>query len=218
MAKTDKNTIQLQSEMLKMISSTDRERFYEITEDLKPMSLRNGDERMFYTAWGNEAIFEATHQYYTQAYDIVDKLAVYAKEKNSKFGQYVALHAKAMTALQKQDYLEAEDGFKKAVDFRHKYFPNESAGDDLQELMKIANHRKDSKAGFKYANDILKEPDVQPIHKGRALFRLSQFAMQRNDRDEYNRIYTELQKLKKTDGIAAIEPILEVNYSRRSVN
>jgi len=213
MAKTDKNTIKLQAEMLRMISSTDRERFYEITEELKTVSQRNGDERLFYTAWGNEAIFEATHQYYTQAYDIVDKLTQDAKEKDSKFGQYMALHAKAMTDLQKQDYASAEESFKKAVDYRHQHFPGESAGDDLQELMKIANHRKDNKAGLKYANDILKEPDVLPIHKGRALFRLSQFAMQKNDREEYNRIYMELQKLKKSDGIAAIEPIVEVNYN-----
>ena len=78
--------------------------------------------------------------------------------------------------------------------------------------MQIANHRKDAKAGFKYANQILAEPHVAPIHKGRALFRLSQFAFQKNDKDEYNRIYAELQALKKSDGIAAIEPIVEVNY------
>lgn len=117
-----------------------------------------------------------------------------------------------MNALQKQDYQVAEEGFKKAVEFRHKYFPNESAGDDLQELMKIANHRKDQKAGLKYAKQILAEPNVAPIHKGRALFRLSQFAFNKNNKELYDSIYNELMALKASDGISPIEPVVEVNH------
>lgn len=98
------------------------------------------------------------------------------------------------------------------MDFRHKYFPGESAGDDLQELMKIANHRKDQKAGLKYARQILAEPNVAPIHKGRALFRLSQFAFNQNKKELYDSIYDELKALKESDGIGTIEPVVEVNY------
>ena len=119
---------------------------------------------------------EATHQNYLAATEIANQIAEYAEQQNSFWGHYVAMHVKAMNALQKQDYQEAEERFLKAVEFRHRYFPKESAGDDLQELMKIANHRKDQKAGLKYAKQILAEPNVAPIHKGRALFRLSQFA------------------------------------------
>ena len=98
------------------------------------------------------------------------------------------------------------------MEFRHKYFPNESAGDDLQELMKIANHRKDQKAGLKYAKQILAEPNVAPIHKGRALFRLSQFAFNKNNKELYDSIYNELMALKASDGINPIEPVVEVNH------
>ena len=79
--------------------------------------------------------------------------------------------------------------------------------------MKIANHRKDQKAGLKYARQILAEPNVAPIHKGRALFRLSQFAFNKNNVALYDSIYQVLMELKKTDGIAAIEPVVEVNYN-----
>ena len=211
-AKDDKAITKLQTEMLKFISTTDRERFFEVTEQLKAKSQESGDERMFYTAWGNQAIFEATHQYYVKAYEIANEVGSYAKKHDSRFGEYTALHANAMIALQRQDYDEAEAAFTKAVDYRHQYFPKESAGDDLQELMKIANHRKDAKAGEHYARQILAEPGVAPIHKGRALFRLSQLAFQRNNKAQYDSIYAVLQELKRTDGIAAIEPIVEVNY------
>lgn len=212
MAKDDLHMMKLQSEMLRLISTPDREQFNEVTEELKAECQKQGDERLFYTAWGNQSTYEATHQNYVKAEEIANQIADYAGDQNSHWGNYIVLHVKAVNALQKQDYQVAEDGFLKAVEFRHKYFPGESAGDDLQELMKIANHRKDQKAGLMYAKQILAEPNVAPIHKGRALFRLSQFAFNKNNKELYDSIYNELMALKQSDGIGTIEPVVEVNH------
>ena len=213
MAVEDTRLAKLKAEMLRLISTADREQFMEVTEALKEESQKEGVERVYYEAWGNQATYEATHQNYTKAEEIANEIEEYAVDQNSFWGRYIALHTKANINLQKQDYQQAEEGFLKAVEFRHKYFPKESAGDDLQELMKIANHRKDQKAGLKYARQILAEPNVAPIHKGRALFRLSQFAFNKNNVALYDSIYQVLMELKKTDGIAAIEPVVEVNYN-----
>ena len=213
MAVEDTRLAKLKAEMLRLISTPDREQFMEVTEALKEESQKEGVERMYYEAWGNQATYEATHQNYTKAEEIANEIEEYAVDQNSFWGRYIALHTQANIYLQKQDYQQAEEGFLKAVEFRHKYFPKESAGDDLQELMKIANHRKDQKAGLKYARQILAEPNVAPIHKGRALFRLSQFAFNKNNVALYDSIYQVLMELKKTDGIAAIEPVVEVNYN-----
>ena len=204
--------MKLEAEMLRLISTTEKEQFTDVTEELKKLSQEQGNERLFYTAWGNQSTYEAAHQNYSAADEIADEIAEYAEDQNSHWGYYIALHSKAVNALQKQDYQAAEEAFLKAVDFRHKYFPNESAGDDLQELMKIANHRKDQKAGLKFAQQILAEPDVAPIHKGRALFRISQFAFNKNNKELFDSIYNELQALKESDGIGTLEPVVEVNY------
>ena len=188
MAKGDLHMTELQAEMLRLISTPDREKFTEVTEQLKAECHKQGDERLFYIAWGNQSTYEATHQNYMKAEEIADQIAEYAGDQNSHWGNYIVLHTKAVNALQKQDYEAAEEGFLKAVDFRHKYFPGESAGDDLQEL------------------------NVAPIHKGRALFRLSQFAFNKNNRQLYDSIYNELMALKESDGIGTIEPVVEVNY------
>ena len=213
MAVEDTRLAKLKAEMLRLISTPDREQFMEVTEVLKEESQKEGVERVYYEAWGNQATYEATHQNYTKAEEIANEIEEYAVDQNSFWGRYIALHTQANIYLQKQDYQQAEEGFLKAVEFRHKYFPKESAGDDLQELMKIANHRKDQKAGLKYARQILAEPNVAPIHKGRALFRLSQFAFNKNNVALYDSIYQVLMELKRTDGIAAIEPVVEVNYT-----
>ena len=212
MAVDDTRLAKLKAEMLRLISTPDREQFMEVTEALKEESQKEGIERVYYEAWGNQATYEATHQNYTKAEEIANEIEEYAVDQNSFWGRYIALHTKANINLQKQDYQQAEEAFLKAVEFRHKYFPKESAGDDLQELMKIANHRKDQKAGLKYARQILAEPNVAPIHKGRALFRLSQFAFNKNNVALYDSIYQVLMELKRTDGIAAIEPVVEVNH------
>jgi len=204
--------MKLKTEMLRLISTSERDNFTEVTEELKDVCQKNGNERLFYEAWGNQSVYEAAHQDYATADKIANQIADYAKDQNSHWGNYIALHVKAVNALQKQDYQVAEEGFKKAVEFRHKYFPNESAGEDLQELMKIANHRKDQKAGLMYAKQILAEPNAEPIHKGRALFRLSQFAFNKNNKELYDSIYNELMALKASDGIGTIEPVVEVNH------
>jgi signal transduction histidine kinase len=212
MAQGNLNMMKMESEMLRLISSPDKDAFMQVTEKLKAECQKQGNERLFYSAWGNQSTYEATHQNYMLAEEIADQIAAYAEEQNSYWGNYIALHTKAVNALQKQDYAAAEEGFKRAVDFRHKYLPGESAGEDLQELMKIANHRKDKKAGLMYARQILEEPNVAPIHKGRALFRLSQFAFNQNNRELYDSVYNELEALKASDGIGTIEPVVEVNY------
>ena len=206
------HVMKLHSEMLRLISTPDKEKFNEVTEQLKAECLKSGDERLFYTAWGNQATYESTHQNYAGADEIANKIAEYAEDQNSHWGNYISLHAKAVNALQRQDYDVAEEAFTKAVNFRHKYFPNESAGDDLQELMKIANHRKDQKSGLKYARQILNEPNVAPIHKGRALYRLSQFAFNKSNKELFDSIYNEMMALKASDGIGTIEPVVEVNH------
>lgn len=211
-AQENEQTMKLHAEMLRLISTSERDAFYQVTEHLKAECQKSGDERLFYIAWGNQSTYEATHQNYSQADEIISKIADYAQDQNSYWGNYVVLHTQAVNDLQKQDYDAAEAGFLKAVEFRHKYFPGESAGDDLQELMKIANHRKDQKAGLKYARQILAEPHVAPIHKGRALYRLSQFAFNKDNRELFDSIYDALMELKKTDGIGTVEPVVEVNH------
>lgn len=204
--------LRLESAMLKYFSTNDVDTFLKITDRLKSVSRESGNERMFYKAWSNQAQFEATQQDYTKAMQICDDIQSYAREQNSIYGEYASMHAKAVVLMQKQDYAQAEQAFLQAVEFMHEHFPNESAGDDLQELMKIANHRKDSKAAIKYARALVEEPSVAPIHKGRGLYQLSQAAFKNNNIAEFNRIYTEMMALKKTQGIGTLKPIVEVNH------
>lgn len=203
---------QLEAEMLKYFELKDRNKFISVTTKLKDACNEVGNERLFYKAWSNLGIYEAIQMNYSQAITIATAIEDYAFSRGNLYGEYMALHTKATILLQQQEYDDAEKTFQKAVEFHHRHFPNESSGDDLQELMKIANYRNDIKACVKYARQIVDEPNVAPIHKGRALYRISQLAFMENDVKEFNRIYKELMKLKHSDDIGAIQPLMEVNY------
>ena len=62
MAQNSYDKMKLESEMLKLISTPERDRFIEVTEQLKAKCQSEGDERLFYITWGNQATYEATHQ------------------------------------------------------------------------------------------------------------------------------------------------------------
>ena len=211
-AVNEEELVRLEADMLQYLSSNDRTNFSKAAEKLKRVSLEAGSDRLFYKAWANQAIFEATTQDYPKALGIAQEIMAYARKHGSALGEYYALHAKASVLLQKQEYEEAERAFQEAVGFHHRHFPNESAAEDLQELMKIANQRKDVKTAMRYARQIIAEPNVTPSHKGRALYRLSLMAFEQDNVEEFNRIYGEMMKLQDNEYIGSVRPLLEVNY------
>ncbi len=204
--------LKLESELLNNIDTNDREAFISVSEKLKDASKEAGDERMFYWAWGHQGMYESTHQDFESAIKIANQILEHAKEKGSAYGEYAAMHTKAMTLLQQHKYDLAEKAFLEAVKFYHQHFPKESTAEDLRELMKIAYYRDDLTKAKNYGYQLLAEPNLTPHHKGRTLYRLCIIAFKENNVEEYNRIYEEMKKLMHTDGIKEINLFTEVNY------
>lgn len=211
-AVSDNELIRLENEMQKHFESGQKEKFINAANRLKEASKETDDERLFYKAWGFEAIYEATQQESSKALDIAKSMMGYALENGSTYGEYAAMHTEAMILLQKQNYDAAETAFLKALDFRHRQFPNESAAEDLRELIKIANILGSLEKAKSYGNQLLAEPNLAPHHKGRTLYRLSNIAFEENNVEEFNHIYEEMNKLTKTDGIRTISLFTELNH------
>lgn len=211
-AAANEELLRLEAEMLKYIGTNERDTFFIITEQLKELAKREGDDRLFHKAWSKQAIYESTHRYYESALNITREMKEYALREGCVFGEYSAMHTEAMILMQEQDYIAAEKAFLAAVDFRHRRFPNESAAEDLRELMKIAYFSDNVEMARNYANQLLAEPNLAPHHKGRALYRLSIMAFDENNVDEFNHVYNEMKRLMQTDGISMESIFTEVNY------
>lgn len=204
--------INLEAEMLKYIDTDNREAFTQASEKLLAASKEAEDERMFFKAWGNQGIYEATHQNSEGAFETARKMIDYARQEGSIYGEYAGMHTRAMVFLEQQNYDEAQKAFLEAIEFRRRHFPNESAAEDLRELMKIAYYRGDIQTSKKYGYQLLAEPNVTPHHKGRTLYRLGTMAFEENNVEEFNHIYEEMNRLEQTDGIKTVNLFTEVNY------
>ena len=204
--------ISLEAEMLKYMDTNDREAFTRASENLLEAAKEDEDERMYFKAWGQQGIYEATHQNYEGAFEIAKNMIDYARQEGSIYGEYAGMHTRAMAFLEQQDYDEAQKAFLEAMNFRRRHFPNESAAEDLRELMKIAYYRGDIQTSKKYGYQLLAEPNVTPHHKGRTLYRLCTMTFEENNVEEFNHIYDEMKRLAQTDGIKSINLFTEVNY------
>ena len=211
-AVTENELLELEAEMLKYMDSKDHEAFYQISNHLKEASKEAGNERLLFKAWSYQSLYEATQMSYQRAHDIAQEMMEYARGEGSIYGEYSAMHAEAMVLMQQQDFAAAERAFLEAVDFHRRRFPSESVGDDLRELIKIAYLTNNRERAKSYANQMLAEPNLAPHHKGRTLSRLSLMAFEENNVEEFNRIYEEMERLTKTDGIKSIDLYTEVNY------
>lgn len=204
--------MRLKADMLKHISTNDRDSFFTLSERLKEASEKAGNERLFYEAWSKQAFYEATRQNFTKAEEITKALEDHAVKRGSNIGKYYALHTEASILMQKDDYEAAEKTFLEALNLRHQFFPKESAAEDLRELMKIAYVCNDHERAKQYANQLLAEPNLAPHHKGRTLYRLSIMAFDENNVEEFNHVYEEMKRLKRTSGISSLNLFTEVNY------
>ncbi len=202
----------LEAEMLRLVSTGNRDSFYIVSDQLKEACEDAGNERLYYYAWSKQAFYEAAHQNYVRADEVTKELGNYAIQHGSDIGKYYALHSQGAILLQKDDYAEAEEAFLQALALRHKLFPKESAAEDLRELIKIAYLRSNNEKAKHYANQLLAEPNLAPHHKGRTLYRLSIIAFEENDVEEFNHIYEEMKRLMQTNGIRTLNLWTEVNY------
>jgi signal transduction histidine kinase len=211
-AATNDRLIGLEAEMLKYFETTNREAFVRAASKLEEASKEEYDERMFYKAWGYRIIYDATHHFGANILDRTNEMKEYALNEGSIYGEYASLHTRAMVLLQIQDNKKAERAFVEALYFRRRHFPNESAAEDLRELMKISYYRGDILMAKKYGQQLLAEPNVTPHHKGRVLSRLSTIAFDEDSVEEFNHIYNEMIRLEKTDGIRMVTLFTKVNY------
>lgn len=203
---------ELQAEMYKYFSTPEQEKFMEVTNLLKEKCKEVGDNQLFYKAWGNQAIYFATHEQRLKAMETVKEMKEYAGVHGDLFGEYTSLHVEGTVLLRMHNYDGAEKSFKDAVEFLHTNFPDESAAADYLELVTVASRRNNREMGKKYGERVLKEPNLQPQHKIRALGQLCQYAYIEGDRNRYNELYNEWKELLKQTTGGSLESTVEAEY------
>lgn len=134
----DDDIKQLQKQMYQLYNKNDEEAFIDITNQLKEAALKAGDERTFYKAWSNQALYFANHQQRNKGQLTAKDMQQYALNHDHKYGIYTGTHVMGTIQSMMGDYQEGIQNFRKAIDYLHKNFPNESAAASWIELARIS--------------------------------------------------------------------------------
>ena len=199
----DDHIAQLEKEMYCYYSSSAIDSFMLITDQLIEACRKAGpsQERLFYKAWSNQAIYSFNRVNRTRGLELAQQIHDYAYQHDSKFGLYTSTYALATMSSTLRHFAQAEHEFTEAINYQHRFFPDESAAAPYLGIAKIYVNLKKPEKVLDCARKALAEPNVIMQHK---LSAWSHICIAYNDekysRDDFNRAYAEREKLKHDIG------------------
>jgi len=199
----DDRIAQLEKEMYRYYSSSAIDSFMLITDQLIEECREAGpsQERLFYKAWSNQAIYSFNRVNRTRGLELAQQIHDYAYQHDSKFGLYTSTYALATMSSTLRHFAQAEHEFTEAINYQHRFFPDESAAAPYLGIAKIYVNLKKPEKVLDCARKALAEPNVIMQHK---LSAWSHICIAYNDekysRDDFNRAYAEREKLKHDIG------------------
>jgi serine phosphatase RsbU (regulator of sigma subunit) len=200
---------QLKKQMYQLYNKKDEAAFLDVTNRLKEAAEKAGDERTFYKAWSNQALYFANHQQRNRGQLTAKDMQQYALNHDHKFGIYTGTHVMGTIQSMMGDYQEGIQNFKKAISYLHEHFPNESAAASWIELARIRLTKRNSEQACHDAEQALKEPNISAMHRLNAwsvicLSKIDVGLYHDNDtaenQKEFDYARGEREKAKKADG------------------
>ena len=155
----------LTKEMYRLYPTRDTANFMRVSEKLKEASRKAGDERTFYKAWGNQAMYTFLRISQQRGIKRAQEVYKYALKVDSKFGMYTSTYLLGSIRSSAKNEELARKSFLEAVDLHHKYFPNQSAAAAYLGLCKSEYNHEHYDKVLEYAESALREPGVIPVHQ-----------------------------------------------------
>ena len=157
--------VQLQKQMYQLYNRGDEAEFIDVTNRLKEAAQKAGDERTFYKAWANQALYFAKHQQRNRGQLTAKDMQQYALDHDHKFGIYTGTHVMGTIQSMMGDYQEGVQNFRKAISYLHQHFPSESAAASWIEMARISLTNRKCLEACHNAEQALKEPNISPMHR-----------------------------------------------------
>ena len=199
----DDRIAQLEKAMYRYFSSNATDSFMYVTDQLMEACRKAGpsQERLFYKAWSNQAIYSFTKVNRTRGLELAHQIHDYAYQHDSKFGLYTSTYALASMSSTLRHFAQAEREFNEAINYQHRYFPDESAAAPYLGLAKIYVNLEKPEKVLDCAHKALAEPGVIMQHRLTAwTYICIAYYNKQYSRDDFNRAYAEREKLKRDNG------------------
>ena len=201
---------QLQKQMYDMYSThkTQEAEFMSVTNRLKELALKAGDERTFYRTWANQANFMANRMKRNRGLQMAREMQEYAAAHNHKYGIYSGTHVIGAILYMMGNIDEAQKHLLQAIEYQKQHLPHENAVASFLELAKTEYSKQHPLEAIKYTDQALKEPGIEPRHRLNALSikclaiaDTSNYTIGAKEYIErFNQVYAEREKVKAVVG------------------
>ena len=199
----DDRIAQLEKDMYRYYSMNATDSFMLITDQLIEACREAGpsQERLFYKAWSNQAIYSFNKVNRTRGLELAHQIHDYAYQHDSKFGLYTSTYALASMSSSLRHFAQAEHEFTEAINYQHRFFPDESAAAPYLGMAKIYVNMEKPEKVLDCARKALAEPNIILQHRLSAwTYICIAYSENQYSRDDFNRAYAEREKLKRENG------------------
>ena len=200
---SDSKIARLQADMYRLFSTNHVDSFNLVVEQLKEAAQQVGDERTFYKAWGNQAMYNFSNIGRDEGLEEIAKAREYAKQHNSKYGLLTSSYANASMLSTLKLYDQAEKAYREAIEYKETYFPDESGAAYYLGLAKLYVNQSKSEQVLECARKTLADPHLIPLHRLSAWSYLCIGIYISNSPNKYelfNTYYAEREKAKAVVG------------------
>ena len=188
----------LEKQMYRYFSSSENDSFMIVTDELIEACRQAGksQERLFYKAWSNQAIYYFLRINHQRGLEMANQIHDYASQHDSKFGLYTSTYALATMSSSLRYFDQAEREFNEAINYQHRFFPDESAAAPYLGAAKIYVNKREFEKVIDCARKALAEPGVIMQHQLTAWsYMCLAYADDKYSKEEFNRAYAERQHI-----------------------
>ena len=193
--------VKLRKDMYYHYSKRNDKEFFAATESLKKLAKAMRNEKDYYKAYGNQAIFTSTYISRGKGIDLAKAIYKEAEQENSYYGLYTAnfVMGTIYTGMAQLD--DGLNRYKDAIELLKKHYPEESASPTYLAICKIKRAQNKYDKVEEYVSKVLADPKATMQHRLTAMsYRCMNLASRKAPTEECDKAYAEREKLKAEYG------------------
>lgn len=198
----DSETLEkLRKDMYYHFSKHNNNEFIETVEALKKVAKALKNEKDYYKAYGNQAVYTSTNISRGQAIDIAKAIYKEAEQEKSYYGLFTAnfVLGTIYSALLQHD--EARLRYQDAIEILEQHFPEESTAAIYLAICKIERALNHTDKVDEYVKKVLDDSKTSMQHRLNAMsYRCMNLAITKAPIETYDKAYAEREELKAKYG------------------
>lgn len=198
----DSETLEkLRKDMYYHFSKINNKEFIETVEALKKVAKALKNEKDYYKAYGNQAIYTSTNISRGEGIDIAKAIYKQAEQEKSYYGLFTAnfVFGTIYTAMAQLD--EARLRYQDAIEILKQHFPEESTASIYLAACKVERAQNHYEKVEEFVQKALEDPKASMQHRLTAMsYRCMNLAITKAPIETYDKAYAEREELKAKYG------------------